>query len=319
MGTQDSELERVGEQLGGERDGEAAGDERADRELVSGDRDQSWLEARPAARVDDDPSDDGAIQSSSARSVSLARSRRASRWPRGKGDEEALAQQRVALEVLVDDGLGLWQNHIERILAGWVAELPVTFHRGREVTRFVQDDTHVDVRTSDGQLRAKYLVGCDGGRSLIRRAAGIEFPGWDPTTSSLIAQVEMAEEPELGIRRDALRHPRPGQGGVRDPGRRGGLPGGGLVVDVQTGHHRGVPLAWLVHAQQVGHGVAQGRGAVVGAAERDLGHRGAQHAGTEWVALGVVGVQEARRRYVVDHLGQLPPQVHRVLHTGAAA
>ncbi len=52
--------------------------------------------------------------------------------------------------------------------------------------------------------RADYLVGCDGGRSLIRKAAGIEFPGWDPTTSSLIAVVELAEEPEWGIRRDAL-------------------------------------------------------------------------------------------------------------------
>ena len=47
----------------------------------------------------------------------------------------------------------------------------------------------------------EYLVGCDGGRSLIRKAAGIEFPGWDPTTSSLIAQVEMTEEPETGVRR----------------------------------------------------------------------------------------------------------------------
>ncbi len=97
--------------------------------------------------------------------------------------------------------LGLWQNHIERILAGWVGELPVTFHRGRDVTGFVQDDTGVDVALSDGQsLRAQYLVGCDGGRSLVRKAAGIAFPGWDPTTSSLIAQVEMTQEPELGIR-----------------------------------------------------------------------------------------------------------------------
>ena len=102
-------------------------------------------------------------------------------------------------------GLGLRQNHIERILAGWVGELAVPTYREREVTGFVQDDTGVDVVLSDGQsMRAQYLVGCDGGRSLVRKAAGIEFPGWDPTTSSLIAVVETAEEPELGIRHDAL-------------------------------------------------------------------------------------------------------------------
>jgi 2-polyprenyl-6-methoxyphenol hydroxylase-like FAD-dependent oxidoreductase len=101
-------------------------------------------------------------------------------------------------------GLALWQNHIERILAGWVDELGVSIYRGREVTGFAQDDTGVDVELSDGpSLRAEHLVGCDGGRSLIRKAAGIEFPGWDPTTSNLIAEVEIAEEPEWGIRQDA--------------------------------------------------------------------------------------------------------------------
>jgi 2-polyprenyl-6-methoxyphenol hydroxylase-like FAD-dependent oxidoreductase len=99
--------------------------------------------------------------------------------------------------------LALCQNHIERILAGWVGELPVTIHRGHEVTGFAQDDTGVEVELSDGELlRAEYLVGCDGGRSLIRKAAGIEFPGWDPSVRRLIAEVEMDEEPELGIRRD---------------------------------------------------------------------------------------------------------------------
>jgi 2-polyprenyl-6-methoxyphenol hydroxylase-like FAD-dependent oxidoreductase len=101
--------------------------------------------------------------------------------------------------------LGLWQNHIERILADWVAELAVTIYRGREATGFTQEDNGVDVELSDGQsLRADYLVGCDGGRSLIRKAAGIEFPGWDPTTSSLLAEVEMAEQPELGVHRNAF-------------------------------------------------------------------------------------------------------------------
>jgi 2-polyprenyl-6-methoxyphenol hydroxylase-like FAD-dependent oxidoreductase len=99
-------------------------------------------------------------------------------------------------------GLGLWQNHIERILADWVHELGVPVRYGKEVTGFAQDDNGVDVELSDGEsLRADYLVGCDGGRSQIRKAAGIEFPGWDPTTSSLLAEVEMTEEPELGIRR----------------------------------------------------------------------------------------------------------------------
>jgi len=99
-------------------------------------------------------------------------------------------------------GLGIWQNHIERILAGWVGELPVKFYRGREVTGFAQDNTGVDVELSDGQsLRAEYLVGCDGGRSLVRKTAGIEFPGWDATMSALRAEVEMTDEPETGIRR----------------------------------------------------------------------------------------------------------------------
>jgi 2-polyprenyl-6-methoxyphenol hydroxylase-like FAD-dependent oxidoreductase len=99
-------------------------------------------------------------------------------------------------------GLALWQKHIERILASWVEELPVTFHRGRDVTGFSQDDTGVDVDVSDDhRFRAQYLVGCDGGRSVVRKTAGIEFPGWDPTMSAILAEVEMTEEPETGIRR----------------------------------------------------------------------------------------------------------------------
>jgi 2-polyprenyl-6-methoxyphenol hydroxylase-like FAD-dependent oxidoreductase len=100
--------------------------------------------------------------------------------------------------------LGLWQNHIERVLAEWVRELKVPIFYGTEVTGFTQDETGVDVALADGRsLRAEYLVGCDGGRSGIRKAAGIEFPGWDPTTSNLIAEVEMTGKPELGMRRDA--------------------------------------------------------------------------------------------------------------------
>lgn len=106
-------------------------------------------------------------------------------------------------------GLALWQNEIERLLAEWVGELGVRTYRGRELASFTQDDTGVDVALSDGRvMRAEYLVGCDGGRSAVRKAAGIEFPGWDATTSYLLAEADMDydddQPPPWGIRRDAL-------------------------------------------------------------------------------------------------------------------
>ncbi|HET7132173.1 MAG TPA: FAD-dependent monooxygenase [Gammaproteobacteria bacterium] len=101
--------------------------------------------------------------------------------------------------------LALQQNHIERILAGWIAELEVPIYREREVTGFAQDERGVEIALSHGErLRARYLVGCDGGRSLVRKAAGIEFAGWDPTTSWLIAEAEMRDEPPFGFRHDAV-------------------------------------------------------------------------------------------------------------------
>src|SRR5689334_7304819 len=76
-------------------------------------------------------------------------------------------------------GLALFQNRIERILADWVEELAVPIYRESEVTGFTQDDTGVDVKVSCGDsLRAEFLVGCDGGRSVVRKTAGIDFVGW---------------------------------------------------------------------------------------------------------------------------------------------
>jgi 3-(3-hydroxy-phenyl)propionate hydroxylase len=98
-------------------------------------------------------------------------------------------------------GVALAQEPIERILAAWVEELAVPIYRELEVTGFAQDETGVDVALSDGRsLQAQYLVGCDGGRSVIRKKAGIDFPGWDASISYLIAEVEMTEEPPLGFR-----------------------------------------------------------------------------------------------------------------------
>lgn len=102
-------------------------------------------------------------------------------------------------------GLALRQNYIERILAGWVEELAVPIYRSSEVTGFAQDETGIDVTLLGGEtLRADYLVGCDGGRSLVRKAACIDFAGFDPTLSNLMAEVEMHEAPHLGLRHDAL-------------------------------------------------------------------------------------------------------------------
>ncbi|QOZ43931.1 hypothetical protein XH89_10860 [Bradyrhizobium sp. CCBAU 53340] len=101
-------------------------------------------------------------------------------------------------------GLALRQSHIERILADWVEETGVPIYRAREVSDVVQDDTGVDVTLAGGAtLRADYLVGCDGGRSLVRKAARIEFSGTDPTLSNLMAEVAMRAAPQWGLRHDA--------------------------------------------------------------------------------------------------------------------
>lgn len=98
-------------------------------------------------------------------------------------------------------GLALMQQGIEHTLAAWVDELAVPIYRGHEVMDLVQDERGVDVTLSGGRLlRAQYLVGCDGGRSVVRKRAGIDFPGWDPSVSYLIAEVSMTEEPAWGIR-----------------------------------------------------------------------------------------------------------------------
>jgi 3-(3-hydroxy-phenyl)propionate hydroxylase len=101
--------------------------------------------------------------------------------------------------------LALFQNHIERIMLGWVDELGVPIHRGAEVTSVAQDDNGVDALVAGGKpLRAQYLVGADGGRGVIRHAVGIDFVGEDATRSNLIAEVEVTEEIPSGARFDHI-------------------------------------------------------------------------------------------------------------------
>jgi 2-polyprenyl-6-methoxyphenol hydroxylase-like FAD-dependent oxidoreductase len=130
--------------------------------------------------------------------------------------------------------LGLWQSHTERILASWVRELGIPILRGREVVGLAQDDTGVDIKVSgDTPFRAQYLVGCDGGRSLVRKSAGIDFPGLDPSTSWMIAEVELDEEPEFGFRRDSAGQHAIGRRQEGEPIR--------LVLTEHTADHTGDP------------------------------------------------------------------------------
>jgi 3-(3-hydroxy-phenyl)propionate hydroxylase len=102
-------------------------------------------------------------------------------------------------------GLSLIQRHSERILLDWAEELGVEILRGAEITGFTEDADGIDVALGDGRsVRAQYLIGCDGGRSFVRKAAGIGFPGWDPTISHLLAQAELATEPPWGLHSDAI-------------------------------------------------------------------------------------------------------------------
>jgi 2-polyprenyl-6-methoxyphenol hydroxylase-like FAD-dependent oxidoreductase len=152
-------------------------------------------------------------------------------------------------------GLALGQDRFEEILAGWVEELKVPVYRETEVTGFDQDEAGVDVELAGGgSLRTQYLVGCDGGGSLIRKAAGIGFPGWDPSISYLIGEVDMDEEPEPGIRRDAK--------GIHALGR---LPDGriGVVVREEEVGRTGEP-----DLRELGQ-------ALIGARGTDYGLRGA--------------------------------------------
>jgi 3-(3-hydroxy-phenyl)propionate hydroxylase len=95
--------------------------------------------------------------------------------------------------------LMILQSTIERLLEEWAGELGVRVRRSCEVTGIGQDRGGVTVQlhtASDEVLRARYLVGCDGGRSTVRKLAGIGFPGTDATMTALIGDVELPDLPE---------------------------------------------------------------------------------------------------------------------------
>jgi 3-(3-hydroxy-phenyl)propionate hydroxylase len=101
--------------------------------------------------------------------------------------------------------LGLSQGHVEQILRGWVAELGVSIRHGSTVTGLTQDDTGVDIQLSEGtSVRTAWLVGADGGRSVVRKAVGIGLVGAKATRSHLIAEAKMTQDPPPGLRQDDL-------------------------------------------------------------------------------------------------------------------
>ncbi|WP_433323055.1 FAD-dependent monooxygenase [Spirillospora sp. CA-294931] len=92
--------------------------------------------------------------------------------------------------------LGILQVELERVLEARAAELGVRVRWSSEVTGLDQDDTGVEVRLAgSAPLRARYLVGCDGGRSTVRKLAGIGFPGTDATMTALLGDVELTDPP----------------------------------------------------------------------------------------------------------------------------
>ena len=98
-------------------------------------------------------------------------------------------------------GLALVQRDVERIMAEWLAELGVRLLRSRELVDFNARDDSVEALLDDGRrIRAAYLVGCDGSHSFVRKHAGIEFEGWDPSVCWITTEVEMTEQPEFGMR-----------------------------------------------------------------------------------------------------------------------
>lgn len=97
------------------------------------------------------------------------------------------------------------QEALERILDARARALGIDIRRGVTVEGFSQDDTAVTLETSAGPLRAQYLVGCDGGRSRVRKLAGFAFPGTDPTITGYqaLAELDAPEQLTRGWQRTA--------------------------------------------------------------------------------------------------------------------
>jgi 3-(3-hydroxy-phenyl)propionate hydroxylase len=99
--------------------------------------------------------------------------------------------------------LGLPQNEVEALLDAWIRPMPIAFRHGRRATAVVAHDGGARVTLDDGSaLTAEYVVGCDGGRSLVRKSAGIAFEGWPASTSWITAELKARMDVPLGFHVD---------------------------------------------------------------------------------------------------------------------
>lgn len=93
--------------------------------------------------------------------------------------------------------LGIPQPTTDRLLTERAVELGAEIRRGRELVGLGQDDQGVTAELADGtRLRSRYLVGCDGGRSAVRKLLGVGFPGEPSTAETLLGEMEVTEDPE---------------------------------------------------------------------------------------------------------------------------
>ncbi|MET8767215.1 rifampin monooxygenase [Streptomyces sp. NPDC004658] len=94
-------------------------------------------------------------------------------------------------------GLAISQQATERLLNERALETGAEIRRGREVVGLSQDADGVTAELADGtRLRSRYLVGCDGGRSTVRKLLGVGFPGEPSKVETLLGDMEVTEDPE---------------------------------------------------------------------------------------------------------------------------
>ncbi|KUM70834.1 rifampin monooxygenase [Streptomyces curacoi] len=93
--------------------------------------------------------------------------------------------------------LGIPQTITDRLLAEHAVELGAEIRRGCELVGLSQDEDGVTAELADGtRLRSRYLVGCDGGRSTVRKLVGVGFPGEPARVETLLGEMEVGVEPE---------------------------------------------------------------------------------------------------------------------------